>query len=97
MLGRAVVFRCVAATGHGMRIHALGGVGGSQPRPPVRWRLCRAVQAPGTALVMTKNVLHAYGRNDLQEFRRLVACWLQDEEDEEEEEDEKEEEEDAPP
>jgi hypothetical protein len=88
MLGRAVLFRCVAAVWHGMRILALGGVGGSQPRPPVRRRLWRAVHAPGTALVMTKNVLPAYGRDDMQELRRLVACWLQDVVEEEEEEEE---------
>ena len=75
MLGRAVVFRCVAAAGHGMRIHAFRGGGGGCARPPVRWRLWRAVQAPGTVHVSTQNVVGAYGRRHMQDLRRLDACW----------------------
>ena len=86
MLGRAVLFRCAAAVGHGMRIHAFRGGGGGCARSPVRRRLLRAVEAPGTVHVMTQTVLPAYGRNDLQELRRLVACWLQEVVEEEEEE-----------
>ena len=97
MLGRAVVFRCVAAAGHGIASMRCGGGGGSQPHPPVRRRLWRAVHAPGTAHVTTTNVLHAYGRNDMQELRRLVACWLQEDVQDVEEEEEEEEEEDAHP
>jgi hypothetical protein len=67
-----------------MRIHAFRGVGGGCARPPMRQRLRRAVQAPGTVHVMTQTVLPAYGRNDLQELRRLVACWLQEVVEEEE-------------
>ena len=75
MLGRAVVFRCVAAAGHGMRIHAFRGGGGGCARPPVRWRLRRAVQAPGTVHVSTQNVVGTYGRRHMQDLRRLDACW----------------------
>ena len=75
MLGRAVVFRCVAAAGHGMRTHAFRGGGGGCARPPVRWRLRRAVQAPGTVHVSTQNVVGTYGRRHMQDLRRLDACW----------------------
>ena len=73
-----------------MRIHAFGGGGGGCARPPVRRRLWRTVQAPGTAHVITQNVLPAYGRNDMHDLRRLDACWWQEEEEEEEEEREEE-------
>ncbi len=91
MLGRAVVFRCVAAAGHCMRIHAFRGGGGGCARPPVRWRLWRAAQAPGTAHVSTQIVVATYGRNDMQDLRRLDACWWREREEEEEEEEAEEE------
>ncbi len=75
MLGRAVLFRCAAAAGHGMRIHAFRGGGGGCARPPVRWRLWRAVQAPGTVHVVKPNVVGTYGRGHMQDLRRLDACW----------------------
>ncbi len=97
MLGRAVVFRCVAAAGHGMRIHAFRGGGGGCARPPVRWRLWRAVQAPGTVHVSTQNVVGTYGRRHMQDLRRLDACWWRERGEEEEQEQEEEEAELPPP
>ena len=88
MLGRAVVFRCVAAAGHGMRIHAFRGGGGGCARPPVRWRLWRAVQAPGTVHVSTQNVVGTYGRRHMQDLRRLDACWWRGRGEEQEQEQE---------
>ena len=52
-----------------------GGGGGSQPRPRVRGRVWRAVQAPGTVHVITQNTLATYGRTDIQELWRLDECW----------------------
>ena len=75
MLGRAVLFRCAAAAGHRMRIRAFRGGGGGCSRPPVRGRVWRAVQAPGTVHVITQNTLATYGRTDIQELWRLDECW----------------------
>ncbi len=97
MLGRAVVFRCAAAAGHGIASMRCGGVGGSQPRPRVRGRVWRAVQAPGTVHVITQNALAAYGHNDIQEWWRSDECWCRAGKAEEEAEEEEEEERGAPP
>ena len=87
MLGRAVLFRCVAAVGHGMRIHAFRGGGGGCARSPVRRRLLRAAEAPGTAHVTTTNTLAAYGHNVHQYLRDLVVrSWSTEAEEEVEEE-----------
>ena len=97
MLGRAVLFRCAAAVWRRMRIRAFRGGGGGCSRPPVRGRLWRAVQAPGTVHVITQNALAAYGHNDIQEWWRSDECWCRAGKAEEVAEEEEEEERGAPP
>ena len=78
-----MVFRCVAAVGHGMRIQVFRG--GGCARPPVRRRLLRTAEAPGTAHVTTTNTLATYGYNMNQDLRDLVVrSWSAEVEEEEE-------------
>ena len=58
---------------------------GGRARPPVRRRLLRAAEAPGTAHVTTTNTLATYGYNVNQDLRDLVVrSWSAEVEEEEE-------------
>ena len=72
----SVVWPPAHAISNAGRLSARGEGGGGCARPPVRRRLLRAAEAPGTAHVTTTNTLATYGHNVKQDLRDLVvrAC-----------------------